>query len=77
MRASVKKNDPGYFPDAHKHRVFLNGEFLKHCFTADEEKGLAWVHKENEHGELYIDKASGDVASELLAGKVKIIKMEG
>jgi len=44
MRVSVKKNDPGYSNYSHRFKVFLNGEELKYCFTADEELGMVWVH---------------------------------
>lgn len=43
MRVSVKKDDPGYTKDAYKYKVFLDGVEIKHCFTADEERGKAFV----------------------------------
>ena len=44
MRVSVKKQDPGYVPDPQNYEVFLDGEKLLNCHTADEEKGIAYCY---------------------------------
>lgn len=71
MRKSVKKNDPGYDAEAHKYTVYFNGEKLDNCFTADEEKGEAWVYALNRDGDFIID--NGEMATKCLSGKVTII----
>ena len=44
MRKSVKKQDPGYDPQAVWYAPFLDGKEIHHCHTADEELGKAWCH---------------------------------
>jgi len=44
MRLSVYKDDLGFSKEAYTHKAFCDGVELKHCFTADEEKGVAYVH---------------------------------
>ena len=41
MRLSIRQTDPGYSPKAFSAKVFLDGEELSKCFTADEELGEA------------------------------------
>jgi hypothetical protein len=41
MRVSTRKDDSGYIARAYNYRVYLNGEEITHCHTADEEKGEA------------------------------------
>ena len=77
MRISVMKTDPGYIPDAHKHLAFLDGNPLFNCFTADEEQGTAWVHKTDEEKNVLVNKPGTGIITELLKGRVQIIKAEG
>ena len=63
MRLSVIKNDPGYQPDAYNYEVFLDGERIQHCFTADTDQGLVWVYYKGKYAKQRI-----------LKGKVKIVK---
>lgn len=46
MRLSTDPEDPGYHPRIHEARVtvYLNGERIDRCITADEERGYALVH---------------------------------
>jgi hypothetical protein len=54
--------------DARFYEVFCNGEKLEDCFSADEEKGEAWVYvRQNGHliwngyGEVMIDWILGNI----------------
>lgn len=72
MRISVLKDDPGYRPDAHRFKVFLNGVFLEDCHTADEELGKAAVYAYNSNGEILRD-AGNNLFSICLEGEVIIV----
>lgn len=61
MRVSMKKNDPGYVEDGHNYEVFLNGEKLEGCVTADEEKGEVTVYERDRDGRILMDIFDGDV----------------
>jgi hypothetical protein len=74
MRISVRKGDPGYKLDAFKHEVFLDGEKLQRCFTADEETGQAWVYAIDKQGKLIIDNYGRKSKERILTGKVEIRK---
>lgn len=41
MRVSVQNSDPGYFEGSYLCAVYLDGEKLDTCVTADEEEGIA------------------------------------
>lgn len=69
MRVSVSKNDKGFVVDASNYEVFLNGEKLSNCFTADEELGEAHCYKEK------VDFCEDRI--EILKGKVEIKKVNG
>lgn len=73
MRKSVKKDDPGYDPQAYKYSVYFNGRLLHDCFTADEERGEAFVYERDGSGRLYYDD-TGQLAFERKCGRVNIIK---
>lgn len=67
-RKSVRKDDIGYDPFAYKWNVEFNGKPLKHCFTADEWLGEAWVYDvENSFYPFF------DLAEKKLIGDVKLI----
>ena len=54
-------------------KVFVDGvDVTNNCYTADEEEGKAWCRKSNELGNRFIDPATGEVANEVLTGKVEI-----
>jgi len=74
MRVSTDKNDKGYIYDAYNHYVFLDGVELKHCFTADEELGEAHCYVVDKDDKLVIDDSGENIKTEILKGKVKIIK---
>ena len=68
MRRSIRKNDPGYDPLAYQYEVFFNGTKIENCFTADEEKGEAWVHVitgKGPHAQQHIECLSGEVHLQL------------
>lgn len=69
MRVSIREEDPGFVEDGQKYTVFLDGEKIQNCFTADEETGEVFVYDTDpESGELLIDFYNGD---QLIKGKVK------
>jgi hypothetical protein len=73
MRVSVKKNDSGYRPDYRYYEVFLDGQKLDNCFTADEERGEVWVHPKDEHGR-FLRAADDKLTEECLRGQVTIVR---
>lgn len=72
MRLSVELGDPGYQPShiTRFARVTLNGQELRSCITADEEAGIAIVHKFDRNGRPVV--VGGDVLTETLHGVVRI-----
>lgn len=74
MRISSNIDDPGY--DAWMDnagrviRIFVNGDELQHCITADEEEGYVIRHARDEEGYFILD---GDyIRSEIIHGDVQI-----
>jgi hypothetical protein len=65
MRLSVREDDPGYSMEAFGARVYLDGEEVDKCVTADEELGKVWVYDldslEPDMDEIPIKELSGDV----------------
>lgn len=74
MRLSIYEDDPGYDRRAlGSCKVFVDGvDVTDNCYTADEEEGKAWCRKRNELGNTFIDPATGEVANEVLTGRVEI-----
>lgn len=67
MRLSVDQDDPGFSPDAIRATVYLNGEKLNLCITADEERGECLCYDEDA-------RPSGNFAPTILRkGEVKIV----
>ena len=75
MRLSIRKDDPGYDKKAMGCIIFVNGvDVTSRCYTADEEKGMAWCFKHNELGHSFLDpNNSNNPAEEVLTGEVIII----
>lgn len=73
MRLSLRKNDPGYHPEAFGAEVYLDGQIVNGCFTADEEKGEVFVLKRNTLGEYTINATGDDIVKERKTGKVRIV----
>ena len=70
MRASVRKDDPGYQTNLGNVRIFLHGRLIHDCFTADEETGEAYCFV-RQNGKLIVN---GDgLNTVVLKGKVKIV----
>lgn len=65
MRVSVNKNDPGYFIGAQRCEVYLDGEFVESCLTADEEKGEVVVLAPDNRMEKYTGRVFILVPAEL------------
>lgn len=76
MRKSVRKDDPGYDPCAIYYDVYINGKKLLNCFTADEEKGEAYIFETDGSGRL-IDDGSKNPCEKRLRGIVKLYKYKG
>jgi hypothetical protein len=73
MRLSVDSGDAGYAAYMHGGRgalVFLDGVKLNYVLTADEEMGLAVVHKTDEAGNIV--HCGGVIQRETLHGAVRI-----
>lgn len=73
MRVSCNEDDPGYRPiDVTKHlRVYVDGRQVRRCFTADEEKGVAYCFAEDSEGNLYLDP-EGEIKTVEFRGVVRI-----
>ncbi|MCK4717888.1 MAG: hypothetical protein KAT70_04375 [Thermoplasmata archaeon] len=71
MRVSMDKRDPAYHPGNGKYWATLDGVELKHCVTADEERGMAMVYATDEDGRIELSE-SGVILKEILHGEVKI-----
>ena len=77
MRLSVRRNDPGYHPEAFGAEVYLDGQIIDDCITADEEKGEVFILKRNTLGEYIINAEGANIAEERKTGKVQIIVPAG
>ena len=75
MRLSILKNDPGYdFELSNRCKVLVDGvDVTNRCQTADEEEGKAWCLKHDSEGKAFTDHSIGEVAKEVLSGKIEII----
>ncbi len=76
MRISVRKDDPGYHPQAVGCRVVLNGKEIERCFTADEEAGEAFCYATDANGDCILNQARDGVVEIIYKGKVEIITPE-
>ncbi len=67
--------------DVHIHReakyykAYLNGEYLKYCFAANEEEGWADCHKIDEGGKCILNEDETETLKERFYGEVKLIKV--
>ncbi len=74
MRVSFRESDPGYNAKAVGTEIYLDGEKIEQCFTADEELGIAYCYELNEEGLVMIDPKTGDRLKEIeRRGNVKIV----
>jgi hypothetical protein len=74
MRVSVHKDDCGYRTDACDFNVFLDGELLKSCFTADEELGEAHCYRLDATGNLMRNESGDAIQTEVRRGAVRLEK---
>jgi hypothetical protein len=74
MRASVHKDDPGYFPmdQTRRIRIFFEGVEVSGVVTADEEQRLIVQLDRDEKGRLYVDRKTGCAATVTRYGHVRI-----
>ena len=71
MRVSTIKSDAGFSPSAHFCEVYLNGEILRGCHTADEELGVACCYEKDAGGHYIVD---GDHCKTVeVRGEVQIV----
>jgi len=73
VRLSVRKNDPGYHSRAWGVVVYLNGQKISNCVTADEEKGEVFLLKKDSDGAYMKNRAGDDVKIERKTGEVRIV----
>lgn len=76
MRVSVDVNDSGYVHDNDKYTVFLDGELLSHCITADTDKDEALVYQLDSDGYAIVDKGKQEALTEKVYGKITIHKVD-
>lgn len=76
MRISIRKNDPGYHPELLPCHVYLDGQELFLCFTADEEEGKVYCFEKDDHGKYLMDPDNPQKLKEItLSGNVKIVAL--
>ena len=71
MRISADECDRGFHPNYMRAKVFLDGEELHYCVTADEEERIAIVYVVDEVGKLKI--VDGLIVRTTRVGDVKIV----
>ena len=71
-RLSIHKSDPGYSPQAYQAKVYVDGKELQHCFTADEELGVAFCYKKDEYGEFILTASREELVEFECEGDVVI-----
>lgn len=77
MRMSIRKSDIGYDPEGYKYEAYLNGKKIDHCFTADEELGIAYLYDIDKEGNAqrdWSDSIGGSLKEKEVYGKVEIKK---
>lgn len=78
MRLSSDITDPGYAKyeaidrNVHNIEVYVDGDHVVRCITADEEEGTALVFCDDGTGGL-VDDGTGNAKTETLVGKVDIV----
>jgi len=72
MRISTDKFDVGYVPDSAFYEVYLDGDYLKDCVTADDELGIAICHVRDYDGNLLIE--GDEIVQTVKYGDVSIIR---
>jgi hypothetical protein len=75
MRITVLDDDPGkrIIPGAERYEVRLDGEIIKYCLTADDEKGLVIFAVADERG--LMKALNGEVEKTTLYGRVEIRRL--
>ncbi|TFW15951.1 hypothetical protein [Duganella callida] len=71
MRISADPKSPHYSTCSRQATVFLNGEQLKHCVTADDEAGTAECYRLDANGEIFRDGEFAEL--QVLRGQVEIV----
>jgi len=73
MRITVLDDDPGrkINPDRERYRVFLDGEVVKACFTADDERGEVTEAVLDNNGLMVAE--NGEVKRRTRYGAVRIV----
>ena len=66
------KDDPGYHPFAWKAVVYLDGEELAECLTADEERGHCIVYAKDADGQVIIDRVHDCLRVTAVYGDVRL-----
>lgn len=69
MRKSVFEYDPYYDPKAYRYEVFLDGQKIDYCHTADEELGVAYCYEP-----VLKDCLGREVSFKYLAGVPSVTK---
>ncbi len=72
---SIHKDDAGYHKRSMRYKILFNGIELLNCFTADEDRGYALVHKTDENGNILLNKDRTEILTEKRYGKVDIKKV--
>lgn len=71
MRLSAVLSDPGYRPDA-RAKVYLDGQEVRDCITADEELGVVTVHQRDNEGRLILNDDRTECVTKDYFGHVRI-----
>lgn len=72
MRITVLDNDPGQKidPSRERYRVFIDGEVVRYCLTADDEKGEITEAVTDENSRIVAE--NGEVKRQTRHGEVRI-----
>lgn len=75
MRITVLDDDPGkrINPGAERYEVRLDGEIIKYCLTADDDKGLVICAVADKRG--LMKALNGEVEKTTLYGRVEIRRL--
>lgn len=76
MRITVLDDDPGkrINPGVERYEIRLDGEIIKYCLTADDDKGLVICAIADERG--HMRARNGEVEKTMLYGRVEIRRLQ-
>jgi hypothetical protein len=71
VRISIDRDDPGYYTNVRKSKVYLDGKLVRHVVMADEERRIVIALKIDADGRFLLGPAR-EIMTEELHGDVRI-----